>query len=306
LLGGKKDGDVYQTRGFSSNIEAGIVIDYLKNNDGQRDPHKPFSMMWDPIPPHMPYDSVKDCEEDIYREYYKDLPPNQLLNRLNVDVEKAKDDIHLQTCARVYFSLVTSIDREVGRVLQALEQSGEAENTIVVFTSDHGEMMGSHGLYAKSQIYEEAYLIPFMIRFPKKLKPRMEYLMIGKVDVMPTLLGLMGLKDRIPHTVQGVDYSVGLVTESFIEHPNPRSSAYLMEDAKGVRTDRYSYRVGSDGSTQLFDNSVDPYQLKNLPLTAIDPADRRFLEEELGMWLKKASDPFYQSRMHRDLITYPA
>ena len=166
-------------------------------------------------------------------------------------------------------------------------------------------MMASHGRFAKSVIYDESFLIPLMIRFPKRLKPRMEDLMIGRVDVMPTLLGLMGLNDRIPHTVQGVDYSAELLSDEFTEKPKPKSAAYIMPDAKGLRTDRYTYQVSSDGKTELYDNAADPYQLKNLPSSKVDSADLRFLQEELGRWLKEANDQWYQTRMHASLITYP-
>lgn len=312
LVGGKKDGQLYRNHGFAPTIEADVTIGYLKNKNGQRDPNKPFSIMWDPLPPHTPYSSLANCEPDIYHKYYEDLPLKQLLNRPNVNLEEAehyrtrkkpRSLAEVELCARVYFSLVTSIDRQVGRILQALEESGEAENTIVVFTADHGEMMASHGRFYKSVIYDEAFRIPLMIRYPNRLKPRIEDLMIGKVDMMPTLLSLMGLQDRIPRTVQGVDYSAGLLTGNFTE--KPKSEAYLMVKGKGLRTDRYTYRVGSDGETELFDNVADPYQLKNLPPNSIHSADLRFLQEELGRWLKRADDPWYEARLHSQSILYP-
>jgi arylsulfatase A-like enzyme len=311
LIGGKKDGQVYQTHGFSSVIEADVVIDYIKNKNGQRDQKKPFSILWDTVPPHSPYTSVSDSEQDVYDEYYKGMPAAKLLNRPNVHEKEAEHSSSsspsdLETAARVYFSLVTSVDRQVGRILQALDESGEADNTIVIFTSDHGEMMGSHGLYAKSVIFDEAFLVPLMIRFPKRLKPRTEDLMIGKVDMMPTILGLVGLNHRIPKSVQGVDYSAELMTEIFAAPPKPKSAAYIMKDEKGVRTDRYTYSIDKSGSTQLYENSVDPYQLHNLPLTSIDPEDLRILKQEVGHWLKVANDPWFAARLHVGLISYPS
>jgi arylsulfatase A-like enzyme len=306
LAGGKRDGEVYHAKGFSSVIEADVAIDYLRNKNGERDPQKPFSLIWNTVPPHTPYSSLKDCEEDIYSKYYKDMPLRELLVRPNIDVPKAGREGNLELSARIYFSLVSSVDRQVGRVLQALEQSGEADNTIVIFTSDHGEMMGSHGLFAKSVIYDESFLIPLMIRFPKKLRPRTEDLMIGRVDLMPTILGLAGLESKIPHSVQGVDYSGGLLSQRFATHKRPKSAVYLMENGRGVRTDRYTYCVGKDGSTQLYDNTNDPYQQKNLPLNAVDSSDLRGLQEELGRWLRDATDSWYEDRSHSDLISYPA
>jgi arylsulfatase A-like enzyme len=310
LIGGKKDGQVYQTHGFSSVIEADVVIDYIKNKNEQRDKKKPFSILWDTVPPHSPYSSVSDSEQDVYDKYYKSMPADKLLNRPNVNEKEAEHSsssspADLETAARVYFSLVSSVDRQVGRILQALDESGEADNTIVIFTSDHGEMMGSHGLYAKSVIFDEAFLVPLMIRFPKRLKPGTEDLMIGKVDMMPTILGLGGLNDRIPQSVQGVDYSAELLSGKFASRSKPKSAAYIMHDEKGVRSDRHTYSVNRDGDTQLFDNPVDPYQRKNLAPSSIDIADLRTLKQELGQWLKKANDPWFVTKLHADLISYP-
>ncbi|HEY5212699.1 MAG TPA: sulfatase [Acidobacteriaceae bacterium] len=306
LVGEKKDGEAYQTTGYSPRNEADVVVEYLKNKSGQRDPNRPFSMMWEPIPPHPPYKSLKDCESDVYDKYYKNMPLSQLLNRPNVGAAKSKTGIDIELAARIYFSNVTSIDQQLGRVLQALEESGEAENTIVIFTSDHGEMMGSEGLTGKSVIYDEAFLVPLTIRFPNRLKAGLEDLMFSKVDFMPTLLGMMGLEDRIPSTVRGINYSAGLLTGDYASQPKPKSAVYMMYDGRGVRTDRYSYQVDKDGKTLLFDNVVDPYQMKNLSPSSIDAADLRTLKQELGEWLKTATDPWYDTRMHSESIEYPS
>lgn len=306
LVGGKKDGEAYQTEGYSPRNEADVVVEYLKNKGGQRDPNKPFCMMWEPIPPHPPYTSLKDCESDVYNKYYKDMSLSQLLDRPNVDAAHVKTGIDVDLAARIYFTNVTSIDQQLGRVLQALEESGEAENTIVIFTSDHGEMMGSQGLTGKSVIYDEAFLVPLTIRFPKKLKAGLEDLMFSKVDFMPTLLGMMGLEDHIPSTVRGINYSEGLLTGNYASQPKPKSAVYMMYNGRGVRTDRYTYGVATDGKTELYDNSIDPYQMKNLSPNSIDAGDLRTLKEELGVWLKTATDPWYDARMHAESIAYPS
>jgi arylsulfatase A-like enzyme len=123
---------------------------------------------------------------------------------------------------------------------------------------------------------------------------------------MPTILGLAGLESKIPQSVQGIDYSSELLSQRFVNHKKPKSAVYLMENGRGVRTDRYTYCVGKDGSTQLYDNTNDPYQQKNLPLKAVDSSDLRCLQEELGRWLRDATDSWYQNRAHSDLISYPA
>lgn len=306
LVDGKKDGQPYRWHEFTPKLEADAVIGFLKNTAGQRDANKPFSMIWAPNPPHMPYYRPEDCEQDIYKKYYADMPVSELLNRPNVDAEKAAADTRHdpRKCASIYFSNVTGVDQQIGRVLQALEESGEAENTIVVFTADHGEMMGSHGRMAKSVIYDESFLVPFMIRYPEHVKPGVEDLLLGRVDVMPTLLGMMGLESKTPETVRGMDYS-GTLLGSGRAQAKPKSAAYLMDLGRGVRSDRYTYFVSAKGETELFDNVADPYQMKNLSLTAIPPADLHTLQAELGQWLKTAQDPWYTHGQYKELITYP-
>ena len=303
LVDGKEDGQVHRPEKFTPILEADAIVDYLENKKGQRTQGQPFSLIWSLNPPHSPYMSVKDCDADVYEAHYKDTPIDTLLNRPNVKApEEGKDKA--RTAAPFYFSLVTSVDQQVGRVLEALEASGEADNTIVVFTADHGDMMGSQGLTGKNVIYDESFRVPFMIRYPKALKHRLEDLMISPVDIMPTMLGLMGLGENIPNTVMGSDYSEGILTEQYAQQTKPESALYLTPNAKGLRTKRYVYRVDEDGTTELYDNSADPYQMTNLPLDSIDKSDLDFIQKELGQWLKKADDAWYNKQTHKDLIVY--
>ncbi len=106
--------------------------------------------------------------------------------------------------ARYYFASVTGVDRAFGQILDALKELGLDKNTIVVFASDHGETMCSqHTEDPKNSPYSESMNVPFLVRFPDKIKPRVDDLMLSSPDIMPTLLGLAGLADSIPAEVQG-------------------------------------------------------------------------------------------------------
>lgn len=308
LVGGNKDGDVYNPKRFTTTVEADIIIDYLNNKDGVRDENKPFSIMWAINPPHPPYNKLSDCDEEIFNKYYKDMPLEELLVRKNLgknlEERKVKGGGKLPLSARVYFSLITGVDREIGRVLDALEKTGEAENTIVVFTSDHGEMMGSHAKTGKSIFYDESMLVPFIIKYPAKLKHRTDDLMFGSTDIMPTMLGLMGMGDKIPSTVMGKDYSDGILTGSYKKNSKPQSALYLSEKKKGVRTYNYTYIVKDDGTYELFNNKKDPYQIINIRFEAIPKNDVKFLKESLGYWLNKAQDEWAKKKMLPQLIKY--
>lgn len=311
LIGGKKDGEQYRPREFSVKKEADIVIRYLENKNNERDPGKPFSILWSINPPHPPYFQISDCDSTIFNRYYKDMHVQDLLVRPNVDYSaKAGDhtattEQRLDINARIYFSLIKSIDEEVGRVLKVLEKTGEANNTLIIFTSDHGEMMGSHKLTGKNSIYDESFLVPFIMHYPNKMKHRLENLMLGSVDIMPTTLGLLGLGEKIPETVMGVDYSKGLLTGNFSSKDKPLSALFLRSDMKGVRSDQYTYAVDKSGNYQLFDNRKDPYQTKQIHLEQISPKDARMLKTELGSWLKTACDGWYDTRKNKELIIYP-
>ena len=220
---------------------------------------------------------------------YKDL-----LNRPNVDLNNP----HPQAKAHVknYFAAVTGTDDQFGRILMALKEKGLEDNTIVVFTADHGEMMGSHNRMHKSVAYEESIGIPFIIRWPRKIPARRDNLLLTPSDIMPSLLSLMGLSNLIPNDVEGADYSSIMLGK---KGKRPTSALYLNCSGphggkRGLRTDRYTFTITpTESGTKeilLFDNLKDPYQLTNIAQS--NPKIVRKLTAELKHWLKKTNDPW--------------
>ena len=308
LVGGKKDGEVYYYRRFTPEVEADVVISYLRNREGQRDSSKPFSLFWSLNPPHTPYSRITDCKEEVFNRYYKDLKQEEVLLRPNVKYGEGtsiKNPEQLTLNAKIYFSLIKSVDEEIGRVLKTLDEEGLSQNTLLIFASDHGEMMGSHGRMAKSVIYDESFRIPFIIRYPGKIEPQINDLMFGAPDIMPTILGMMGLSDKLPKTVKGTDYSEGILTGKFTKPPKPVSAFFFSKSEKGVRTGQYTYLVQKDGNYLLFDNQKDPYQLTPLNLTNIPAEDADLLKAELGKWLKVSEDDWEKEKKFPKMITYP-
>jgi arylsulfatase A-like enzyme len=186
---------------WSTKHEVDVAIEFIKNPQNKYRPeNKPFALFIAPNPPHTPFDQVPQKYVDMYQgKTYKDL-----LNRPNFD----RNNPHPQAKAHVknYFAAVTGTDEQFGRILTALQEKGLEKNTIVVFTSDHGEMMGSHNRMHKSVAYEESIGIPFIIRWPGKIPARRDDLLLTPADIMPSLLGLMGLFDLIPIDIEGADY----------------------------------------------------------------------------------------------------
>lgn len=307
-VGGKSDGQVFKPQGFTAELEADRILRFLKNTSTQkRDMGKPFSIFWALNPPHMPYRSLADVDSAAFNAHYRNLPLAKLLNRPNVSGSRADN------AARYYFSNVTGTDKQIGRVLDWIDSSGHKDNTIVVFTSDHGEMLGSHDLMEKNVEYEEAFGVPFLIRYPARLKHHVNNLLLGTTDIMPTLLGLMGLAAKIPPAVRGTDYSGLLIDPKTATVAKPLSAFYLhhegepgaMDGKVGVRTDKYTFAI--DKSCQvvsLYDNISDPYQMKNLTFASLPSGDQRLLKMQLGHWLAKSEVTFHKIGSSCGYVSY--
>src|SRR5262249_41288424 len=116
-----------------------------------------------------------------------------------------------------YAAAIAAVDEQVGRLMKTLDELGRADDTIVLVTSDHGDMLGSHGERLKRKPWEESIRIPGGLRYPAKVKPgRVEDGFVSHVDLAPTLLGLCGV--NVPQAMQGADLS-GLIVGSTRESP---------------------------------------------------------------------------------------
>jgi arylsulfatase A-like enzyme len=295
---------------WSVEHETDVAVDFIKKQKED----KPFCLFVSWNPPHTPY-----IAPEKYKALYKnkELPP-----RPNVKLPNEKfENSYMPYCAAV-----SSCDGNFGRLLKVLDEQGIVDNTIVVFTSDHGELMGSHGGFGKNRWYEESIGIPFLVRWPDKIKVGKEEMLFASYNFMPTLLGLMG--QEIPKTVEGTDYSsvmlgraVSRPSSTFItRYTNPgkllevgqpaspwtKDGAELRKKGidwrttgyRGLRTQRYTYVVdrGHEGKVTrryLYDNEKDPYQLNPIEATNANenPVMAR-LDKELQQWLDKMNDPF--------------
>jgi arylsulfatase A-like enzyme len=276
---------------WSTEYEADIISEYLLNKGNEkRDRNKPFALFWSANPPHMPFHMVPDRYKKMYESYSQE----ELLARVNVQEKTAQ----LERDARNYFAMITGVDDQIGRVLQTLETAGLAEDTIVIFTSDHGEMMGSHGRMGKSVWYEESMVVPFIIRWKGVIEPGERRLMLSAPDLMPSILSLLGCGDRIPSGVQGENYAKAILGE---DGPRPDAALYMQlnpgdwsQGSRGLRTERYTFVIAGQDDQEvrlLFDNVEDPYQLENRFEQLPDVADE--LEAEMRMRLQRIGDPRY-------------
>jgi arylsulfatase A-like enzyme len=299
VIGGKRDGEMYTSNEFSSKHEARAIIGYLKNNRQQRDPDKPFCITWSLNPPHPPYNKTGDCEEESYL-LYKNMTHDQLFNRPN-RTDKASD-----LNAKVYYANVTSTDKYIGQVMDTLDSLGLGDNTLVVFTSDHGEMLGSHNRMQKNCEFEEAFGVPLLMRFRGVLQHKTDDLLIGTTDLYPTFLGLLGLSHLIPKEVAGTDYSdiIKDAQTGIVCRPISTPFFSIEGNKKGVRTNKFTFTIYGDGRITLYNNFSDPYQQTNLIFNSLSADDQKLLSHELGYWLKLAKDPWVNEIINSHVIDY--
>ncbi len=303
-----KEDELTYINEWSAKHEADVIIDYLKNPSTEtRSKDKPFALFWSVNPPHPPYQYVPEK----YLEAYKEKSLQDLLVRGNVDLNTDGKELAFHNGATIgrtklakdhaaeYFAMVTGVDEQIGRVLKTLKDEGLYDNTIVIITSDHGEMMGSHGLMSKNIWYEESINVPFIIRWPERLKAGQKSdLLISPTDIMPTILNMMGATNGIPSNLDGKDLS-GLILDNKGDEPQSVMYYFIEEGQpasghRGLRTKRYTYVITLDRNDVereiLYDNKEDPYQLKNIANSATDIKNE--LHQELLKQLKSKKDPW--------------
>ena len=314
------EGVKHEINEWSPAHEADKAISYLRNEGNVRDPNKPFFMMVSFNPPHSPYTSLEDCMEEDYN-LYKDLPLDSLLIRPNANREMKK-----APSVRYYFASVTGVDRAFGRILDELEKQGLDKNTLVIFSSDHGETMCSQNTDdPKNSPYAESMNVPFIVRFPGKVIPRIDSeLLLSSPDIMPTILGLCGLEKQIPATVEGRNYA-GRFTGKDSSVPLRQGALYIKnidgeKDAdgkvisyfpvsRGIKTHQYTMSLTIDRKTKelkdilLFNDLEDPYQMQNLPWQENKGIVSDLCKQMVPL-LKEADDPWYKEQILKELIPY--
>ncbi len=206
-----------------------------------------------------------------------------------------------------YYAHCTALDDCIADLLQTVAEAGIAEETLLVFTSDHGDMLGSHGMAKKQKPWEESIRVPFLLRYPVLFGRKGQELdaRLDTPDIMPTLLSLCGLP--IPETVEGLDYAAYLQGgtdpsdgAALLTCPHPFGQWDISRggrEYRGLRTKRYTYARTLNGPWLLYDNETDPYQLNNL-INQPDCADLQAdLEAQLQNKLDARQDEFLPS-MH--------
>lgn len=280
------------------------AINYLKSRQGKDDPFALF-LSWGPPHPSWANNNVDPAYLQQFADLNLPLPPNfssvsdpyaDNWSKIPADYEA-----RVRKWMPVYYAQTANLDMNLGRLMKAMDDLGLTDNTIFVFTCDHGEMFGAHGRQAKLIFYEEACRVPFLMRWPGKLKAgsRSETL-LGTPDIMPTLLRMMNVP--CPTSIEGQDLSSHILRNTGVApamaHMQGMGATAAWTDGsewRAARDHEFTYGVYHvDGKELLFNNRKDPWQMHNLAEDRGSAATLRHYREASATFRKEHNDEFHE------------
>ncbi|MCC7145229.1 MAG: sulfatase-like hydrolase/transferase [Phycisphaeraceae bacterium] len=255
---------------------------------------KPFMMTWsvnaphDPVVAPEPYYSFLPRTPALLPANHDHNPPAPLAGTSRCFVQVVGRDVMLEHLA-VYFGLVKFIDDQVGRMLAALDELGLADDTLVLFTADHGDMLGSHGMVYKSTygFFEEITQVPLIVRCPRRIPAgRRIAAPVSLLDLSPTLLDYAGLP--VPPSAQGV--SLRPLIEG-AANTSPHPVICQRQAGRMVRVEQWKYAWYDNGIQGLFDLADDPGETRNLIDDASHADVVTHLRTLLRQEMQRTADP---------------
>jgi len=294
--------DMIRIQKFEPEASCDFALEFLRTQPKDH----PFFLAVQLGPPHNPYGAPAKYMQQYpperivppknwqpgsglpARGQAKKKPAGAILNR-NVPAGGVEE-------IAAYYAAITAIDDQVGRLVQTLKDLNLEQETIVVFTSDHGDMLGSHGLRLKRKPYDESARVPGIFCCPGQLPSgRAVSTLLSHVDLAPTLLGLLGLS--IPKKMQG-DNLAAVVRGETEQGPEAvllqQFVTYLPDNVpapwRGIVTQRYTYARFENAPWLLFDRRNDPDELHNLVADPMFETLRLELDQQLAALMKKNGD----------------
>lgn len=293
-------------------------VDWLQQVTGEK-ADRPFMLTVSVMQPHDPYQGLRKFW-DLYDPKEIDLPvePKRKTGRRNQVEERMyrlydRDEIPLSArqirdARHAYYAMISYCDDLLGRLTRALEIAGVADDTIVIVTSDHGDMLGERGLWFKMCFYEGAARVPLTIAGPG-VAAGLVIAPSSNLDILPTLCDLAGID--LSAIAPWTDGQSLLPMARGEGRKGPVLMEYAAEGSQApmvaIRTGRYKFVHCEIDPPQLFDLESDPRELKNL---AAEPANAvlvsGFLEEAHELWDMAAFDAAVRQSQARRWIVYPA
>jgi choline-sulfatase len=270
-------------------------------------PHDPY------LGPRADYDSYREDEIDLpvvpYVAPAKREPVGKRMHELYDRDEYRVTERHVRAARRGYYAMITYGDRLLGQVLKALKETNQADNTVIIVSADHGDMLGERGLWYKMNFFEHSTRVPMIIHAPKMLRARRVPENVSLMDLLPTFCG-------IATDGKGVSYAAPVDGNSLLDLAAGSSTGwrdtvfgeYMAEGtfhpAFMIRRGRWKYVACAGDPPQLYDMAADPHELRNL---ADDPRHaqvaRAFAAEAGAKWDSAAiRAQVVASQHHRILI----
>ena len=290
--------------GYEPDTHTDLAIRHIQE---QAAGNNPFCLFLSWSPPHCPYREAPQKYLDLYPPDRIELMPSardaSYLWQRSAEPERM-DRIKRETVAG-YYAHITALDDCFGRLMKAVDDAGIADDTLVVFSSDHGDMLFNHDRGWKCKPWRESIGVPLIVRWPGRVRAgRVAGGPIGIVDHMPTLLSMAGVP--IPEGVEGDDLSAFVLgcesaapESQFLSFPVVPAN-YSYPEWRGVVTRTHTYARFRDRAWVLYDDVADPFQMNNLADSLKHEPLLRELEATLRTWLERTGDPFEPSRVVAD------
>lgn len=278
----------------SSELFADAFINFLD----QRSPESPFLAYVSFMAPHDPR-IMPDKFDKMYPPDSIELPENFLLEHPFDNGELKIRDEMLAPFPRTadvikehiadYYAMITHMDAQIGRMWKALDESGEMENTIIVFAGDNGLAVGQHGLLGKQNLYEHSIKVPLIFKGPGIPQDAKRSAKVYLTDIYPTIMDLAGLET--PNTVEGISL-LDVINGDVKEVRNELGFAYL-DIQRAILDDNHKlieYYVDGVRTTQLFDIENDPLEMNNLADREGSQQKIMELRKKLVEWMEQHDD----------------
>ena len=303
-------GRSWSQEGYGPDFELGTTRRFL-----QRDHDRPFFLLHNIAQPHMPY---FDMPDRFLRRYEPDqavLRPNTIVDgkpahdenwfkiyrydylyyqEKRPDMQDLPPGYDLRSLTAEYYGMIAAVDDQVGILMASLDETGHLDNTVVVFTSDHGENLGSHGRFNKHSVNDEAVRVPLLFSGPGGIRPGVNTAQVGSlVDIAPTLLSIAG--QPVPASMQGQDLSPILRGERD-SLDDPCAVVENVEGEIAIRTPTHLYAMMTEpqhGAPEaritneqlmFYDLRSDPYEMSNLAGSGVQPEIAGHLKQRLLEW----------------------
>jgi arylsulfatase A-like enzyme len=284
------DDELHIWEAYDAAAQTHDAIAYIEEHSKDKNP---FCLMLSWGPPHAPYKTAPKEFQDLYENMDVQVRPNVPEDLIEETKSKLKG----------YYAHCSALDSYIRLLQEAIKRSNIEDNTIFVFTSDHGDMIASHGQMKKQKIYGESAKVPFIIKYPALLgkEGKKSDFLLNTLDILPTMLGMSGL--NVPAGLDGED-----ITEVILGNKEDDRKAALVtcvqpfgqwsrrdhggREFRGIITKKYTYAQDLSGPWLLFDNVADPYQLNNLIGNPSFDKISKKLEELLSRELSRMEDDF--------------